>query len=440
MLQDGATIITEQPTTPSPRSNQSGSVTFNPWSRDAENARSEARQNREEEMMKRNASYHEHRARRKSQISERPEDGADDRRCCERSGAIPRPPACLDCCPPCLKGTTHWCLLFWFNKETSIFWLKILMFEMIEWGLLVTNVYVDPPGGIRSAWAMGLCGVALFIDLLSLPLLYTVWARPDAPQSHGLKFQIFALEHITDVLGTIALANLHVEGHEDGSSACMRADWKFQLNLVFIVFRLYILCTRTALEELVESCTSLKKTQCALKLVSAIGLIGTGALTTAVLLGIDFNTCEKSQKSLFGIGHTELFPDRSDTYQLLYAYAVTFAFIFLFICVLVLGRMWIEGWGPEYAMGGRTWGELNPWHDAHKEARGRVRLPRKSVLSRSSHYLVKSLFGKSAEDKIYDPEMGNASDTAANAAPEGADGRPATHLNPIIPCDSSSVE
>ncbi len=417
--------ITEQPT----RTKHSGSATLNPWDKDARIARSEARHNREEEMLKRNASYREHRAQRKSQISENLEDGYDDRRCCERSGEVPRPPACLDCCPPCLKASTHWCLLFWFNKETSIFWLKILLFEMIEWSLLVTNVYVDPPGGIRSPWAMGLCGAALVIDLLSLPLLYTVWASPDAPQSHGLKFQIFALEHITDVLGTIALANLQVVAQ----AACMRADLKFQVNLVLIVFRLYILCTRTALEELVDTCTSLKKTQCALKMVSVIGLIGTGALTTAVLLGIDFNTCEKTQKSVFGIGHTELFPDRSDMYQLIYAYFVTFAFILLFICVLVLGRMWVEGCG--YDMGGRTWGELNPWHDAHKAAREQVRLPRKSVLSRKSQYLVRSLFGKSAEGK------GTIITAATPPAPEGAgDGRPPESLNPIVPSDSLDPE
>jgi hypothetical protein len=60
-------------------------------------------------------------------------------------------PPCLACCP-CLQCTVKWCLEFWFNKQTPQFWVKILLFEMLEWSLLSFNVSDDSMfTGVRLA-------------------------------------------------------------------------------------------------------------------------------------------------------------------------------------------------------------------------------------------------------------------------------------------------
>ena len=291
--------------------------------------------------------------------------GSEHCSCCERlerGGEAHRlAPPCLDKCPPCLKQTTHWCLLFWFNKQTSVFWIKILMFEVLEWVLLVLNIFVR---GSQQQWAMGLAGTALAIDVLKLPILYEIWAVPDEPQAHGLKFLAFALEHLTDVM---SIAALFLTVRDDGKSdRCLREDAWFQWNVVFIVFRLYILCTRTALEELVETCTSWPRTQFRLKLVCALGLIATGVLSGMVAISIDVGTCENHQRGIFGVGHKTVFRS-SDRGQLILAYLVTLAFIGLFILALVVGRICIEKCGG-HDMEGHAWSTLNPCHEKHNNA------------------------------------------------------------------------
>ena len=120
-----------------------------------------------------------------------------------------------------------------------------------------------------------------------------------------------------------------------------------------------------ALEELIETCTTRKRAQFQLKLVSALGLIATGLFSGMVAISVDVGTCEPHQRGIFGAGHRSVF-QTSDRGQLILSYLVTVAFIVLFIFALVVGRVYAEKRG--YDMQGRAWSELNPYHPAHFEA------------------------------------------------------------------------
>jgi len=301
-------------------------------------------------------------------------------------------PPCLACCP-CLQCTVKWCLEFWFNKQTPQFWVKILLFEMLEWSLLSFNVFVLYP---EARWAVGFAITALIIDIASMPCLFIVYKDPHSESSHGLKFVVFFAEHLSDVFGILALVETQRWDAKFASPECVYQNAWFQWNVVFICFRLYMLCTRTALEELAEACTSHKKTQCTLKAIVVVGLIAAGVVTSLIALTVDFGTCDRKEKDEFGVIRTMgrgawLLGINSDVVKLKVAYGITFVFTFGYVIVLVFGRMILEmKYG--YNFEGRPWNELHPWHKTHDKARAEL----DDVLARGSE-TVESIHRAAAE-------------------------------------------